>query len=872
MIEGIVYDTVTVLNHFPNTATGTESPRSIMDGELWDAKRKTRFWAGMVGEAEVPYGQGAGKHRELVYVLRHNGNNAVVRLLPGNRKAVLRDPHIVEVFKSPAIIKLIEDSITETERQAYTDLLVEMDAYSELPAATTLSSDDQAPPEHIAVPAPSREPEPASRIGPEPTQGLPVRSLDETPLSTTSDGTGVRPLSSIGSNRDGAPDNTRSVSFEMPEDPPTAVPPVPSTPPRRPAEPLAPDPLPVPVDPRAGRSRRSGSTKEPGYYARLNSGRSEANHMMAGECSKRYGAERQEAAGVKEVMNIIGRGGLKPVHASTLTPEEVKKALPSFLFYKAKDPLPETAPEKGDEAHGWQEVVSKKAQRQIKAKTTHGRRQQLSAERDAKAKLRARWVGGGNHQQRGANFEDHVAPTARGPTHAILITLAVLEKRRLLVGDVPSAYLQTKHKTDDGSVLHIKADKATARLITIAYPDLACYVRTDGTMLLEVVLALYGLIESAYLWYEELIRVVEELGYTVADADKGLVMKKIFEDGKEIGSNFASLHVDDIMTAPSNNTAGNALNTEFWDTLETKWPGIVRQEGAHVRHLSWDIYRDPKTGIVARSQTTAIMDMLGEVGIDHEQELPARLDLMTARKETAKLSPKMHAQFRSILQKVGYFRAGRSDFDIVVSHLQRKQEAPTEQDWDDLWHLLGYLNKFPDRPIIHDPKDSQLRMETDASFNVTGDGDSQFGYIITLGGTTICTKTGRIKTIVRESTSAEITAVNEGLSEVLWARDLLVELGYPQQSIPILEDNQSCITMLQQMPRNFQTKSKHVRVKWRFFRQQYKNGLVHLVYCPTHLMRADLLTKVLGSKALLRHSTSIQQGADGLRLEGRAKG
>ena len=62
-----------------------------------------------------------------------------------------------------------------------------------------------------------------------------------------------------------------------------------------------------------------------------------------------------------------------------------------------------------------------------------------------------------------------------------------------------------------------------------------------------------------------------------------------------------------------------------------------------------------------------------------------------------------------------------------------------------------------------------------------------------------------------------------------------------------------------------QTKSKHVRVKWRFYRQVHRNGLVHLVYCPTADMRADLLTKPLGGNARVRHMTSILAGAGAVK-------
>lgn len=89
----------------------------------------------------------------------------------------------------------------------------------------------------------------------------------------------------------------------------------------------------------------------------------------------------------------------------------------------------------------------------------------------------------------------------------------------------------------------------------------------------------------------------------------------------------------------------------------------------------------------------------------------------------------------------------------------------------------------------------------------------------------------------------------------------MIELGFPQNEIQIAEDNDSCITMLQTEPRNFQTKSKHVRIKWAFFRQEYDKGLIKLVFCPTHRMRADILTKPLRGNAFKSHNDAICNGS-----------
>ena len=909
MAEGMLKDTVRALNFFPNSETISASPRSILDGERFNMSHEMRFYAGMVGEVEIPNKRTKGPSRkELVYVLCHQGDNAVVRVLgSGGVRMVIRSPHITEVAKSSAILQLIAELVSDEEIAEYDEYLSElreiapalyrpptappaaagrqppaMEQQPVGPIAETLQRAPSIPPGFEAQPSPGN-PSAGGTPAPEPSIAAAMTPAEPAPVVQLPGPAAVRQPTV----RFAEPE----VEVQRPQDPVRAQPEQPQ---------------------HGGRPRRQAAQHEPGFYAdsragarsrldeaerkterktyatdmaRFDSLRQEATlehrdeaeadcksfHMMAGECAKRYGKDRQADAGIKEVMNIIGRGGVIPQDPTKLTDKQIKGALPSFMFYKAKEPLPATTgeSESGTDAAEelpWSRVESKRKKRdKARATTSHGKRQQRQAERDAQAEIRSRWVGGGNHQHRGNSIEDHIAPTARGASHNILLAIAALEKRPLEVGDVPSAFLQAAHETESGEPVLIKADRETTKLIVIAYPDLACLVRPDGTMILRVALALYGLIESAWLWYRELVRVLEGLGYQILEADRGVAVKRSFRGATEIGSNYVTLHVDDLLCVPSNNAAGKALSSEFWGELERKYPGIKRQDGGkgkHVRHLGWDIWQDPSTGIISKSQAVKIQEMLDDIGVEDVQKLPSRLDLMSSRnRKSPLLDKKCHKWFRKTLQRVGYFRAGRADIEIVVSHLQRRQEHPTDEDLADLDHLLEYLNYRPHLPLVFNPVDTQLRMETDASYNITGMGDSQYGYIQTLGGATVEFKSGNIKTIVRSSTEAEASTVNEGLSVALWARDLLIELGYPQLSIPFFEDNQSCITMMEKEPRSFQTKSKHVRVKWRFYRQQHLNGLVHMVYCPTKEMRADLLTKPMGGNGHKRHTAAIHGGS-----------
>ena len=59
-------------------------------------------------------------------------------------------------------------------------------------------------------------------------------------------------------------------------------------------------------------------------------------------------------------MNIIGRDALLPEDFRKLTPEELAKVLPSFIFYKAKDLLPSELKEDDSRELTWTTVQSKR--------------------------------------------------------------------------------------------------------------------------------------------------------------------------------------------------------------------------------------------------------------------------------------------------------------------------------------------------------------------------------------------------------------------------------------------------------------------------------------------------------------------------------
>ncbi len=422
MLEGLVRDTTTMLNFLPNANVDRSAPRTILDGERLNYKRWSRFSAGQVGEFEIPYpDHSKGTRRELGYILCHQGDNAVVRLLPSGKRTVVRSAHFTPLEKLTAIVHMIEAGIDAAQKQRYNDLIEDIGEH--LPNVAVYPQNNALPPE-MAAPTDDNQPNSSSRTPNE-------DSASDKPQIESSIEDLAEPII-FGD----APETDRTSMVSADPDPPLTT--------LESGEPItsSPHPVPLPVDdvpaqatrsttteasspPAPRRTQRSGARKPSGYYAKLHQGNITtcdsirdytACHMSARECASTYGIEAQEAAGAEEIINIIGREALIPRDFRTLTKEDMTRVLPSFIFYKAKELLPSEIEEFDDTKLTWTTVLSKRD----KKKKKHRRKTH---------KIKGRWVGGGNHQKKSDALRDRVAPTARSTTHAIVITIAAKEKR-----------------------------------------------------------------------------------------------------------------------------------------------------------------------------------------------------------------------------------------------------------------------------------------------------------------------------------------------------------------------------------------------------------------------------------------------------------
>ena len=142
----------------------------------------------------------------------------------------------------------------------------------------------------------------------------------------------------------------------------------------------------------------------------------------------------------------------------------------------------------------------------------------------------------------------------------------------------------------------------------------------------------------------------------------------------------------------------------------------------------------------------------------------------------------------------------------------------------------------------------KLYVYVDASYNCYTDSKSHTGVSLHL-----CRFSGSFlsmskkQSILADSTTvSEFIGTHSAVQKVLWAHNLLTELGY-LSAIPttLFQDNKSTIRLISHKGNSGRT--KHIALRFNMIREAVKNNNISIEYLPSERMNADTLTKPLGS-------------------------
>jgi len=156
-------------------------------------------------------------------------------------------------------------------------------------------------------------------------------------------------------------------------------------------------------------------------------------------------------------------------------------------------------------------------------------------------KFKARMCVDGSRQDHNL-YEDVSSPTATCAAVLSCTAIAAAEGRRVMTVDVKGAFLHADMK-ETGVIVHVQLDKIMTGFLVEIDPPYAAFVREDGTCVVQLDKALYGTIEAAKLWYDNISTQLIADGFVQNPYDH-CVFNKINSRGFQIT---VVLYVDDMI-------------------------------------------------------------------------------------------------------------------------------------------------------------------------------------------------------------------------------------------------------------------------------------------------------------------------------------
>ena len=146
----------------------------------------------------------------------------------------------------------------------------------------------------------------------------------------------------------------------------------------------------------------------------------------------------------------------------------------------------------------------------------------------------------------------------------------------------------------------------------------------------------------------------------------------------------------------------------------------------------------------------------------------------------------------------------------------------------------------------------------DAAFAVHNDFRSHTGAMMTMGGGSITSFSTKQKLNTRSSTEAELVAVDDAMSQVLWSRSFLQHQGITDIEVILFQDNKSAMILQENGRMSTGKRSRHLNIRYFFVTDVIKKKLIKVMYCPTGDMMADFFTKPIQGGDFKKFRNMIQ--------------
>jgi hypothetical protein len=452
--------------------------------------------------------------------------------------------------------------------------------------------------------------------------------------------------------------------------------------------------------------------------------------------------------------------------------------------------------------------------------------------------VKSRIVTGGD----GQNLEDiperlRSAPTTATSSVSTIASIAAANNMEVATVDIKQAYLNADMESD----VFMWITQPVADVLCQRDPMFVPFLHDNGRVLVKLLKAQYGCVESAKLWYNHISKALQDYGFEINPFDPCVFQRKI-----DKGYTYITLYVDDLLiVSDDKNEVDSAI-----EYLQKTYQDITVKRGKVHDYLGMRFdFSTP--GEVFVSMTKFTTEITAEYGIQGTADTPAASDLFDIDETSETLNNTEREKFHRTVAKCLYaVTRTRPDASLPVIFLTTRVLGPTQQDKNKLERVLRYFNGSHELGIyLGLSKDGDLKLTcfADASHGVHSNGKSHSGIVISHGRGVILAKSAKQKIVCRSSTESELVTLSDATSLTAYELQFMQSLGIKMNQAHLMQDNTSTIRLAMN-GKSCSDRTKHIKLRYFFIKQYLDTGEFTITYCPTELMTADILTKPLQGK------------------------
>lgn len=434
---------------------------------------------------------------------------------------------------------------------------------------------------------------------------------------------------------------------------------------------------------------------------------------------------------------------------------------------------------------------------------------------------RARLVAKGFSQRQGIDFYETFSPVVKHSTLRLLFALSVKYDFDIVHLDVVTAFLNGKLEEE----------------VFMEIPEyFDSKFRNDHRNVLKLNRAIYGLKQSARVWYKEVETVLLVLNYKKCDSEPCLFIKHA-----DSSITIIAVYVDDFFIFSNSNDEIIFVKEHLSKNFKIKDLGQVKQcLGMRVR------INENKSEILL-DQEQYISQVLERFNMNDCKSVSTPMVKNVSLDKTNSEDCQSELPYQQLLGSLMYISVlTRPDITFAVNYLSQFNNCFTEEHWKSAKRILRYLQGTKGYSLAFKRDNSKLIGYVDADFaNDPIDRRSYTGFVFKMSGGAVSWECNKQKTVALSSTEAEYMAITEASKEAIHLRSLLLEIIGEKLCIDVFNDSQSA----QKIALNpiSHKRTKHIDVRHHFIREVISKNYIKLRYLSTDEMLADILTKSLCS-------------------------